>query len=267
MLISFFSAVLISMSFRPILDFHPPGTVEVVDNFFYDQNEVSNINWKVYKYMIGTEFGEDSEEYKSTLLDTEVWLELDGHMGPLVNVYDSHPSYDDYPVVGVSHDQAKSFCEWRTKAIRKNLKENDIEAPSFEYRLPSLLEWKLIADLGFSDKTKKKIEKMKKRNTRKNQFSEPLLYNMKSRKIESENPNIKDNYRSTLPAPSFTYLPNEVGVFNIYGNIAEMVREPGIAVGGSFMHYYDDIVPSNKTIEYSGPRNWLGFRCVCETNI
>jgi formylglycine-generating enzyme required for sulfatase activity len=67
-----------------------------------------------------------------------------------------------------------------------------------------------------------------------------------------------------MTAPVRTYLPNKYKVFNIYGNVAEMVAEPKVAMGGSFLHYYDDIVPTNATLTYDGPQSWLGFRSVCE---
>ena len=30
------------------------------------------------------------------------------------NDYFSHPAYQDYPVVGISWNQAVAFCNWRT---------------------------------------------------------------------------------------------------------------------------------------------------------
>src|SRR5690606_26902171 len=33
----------------------------------------------------------------------------------------SHPAYREYPVVGISYDQAVAYCKWRTDRVFENL--------------------------------------------------------------------------------------------------------------------------------------------------
>ena len=73
-----------------------------------------------------------------------------------------------------------------------------------------------------------------------------------------------ENTSLTMIAPSRTYIPNKFQIFNIYGNVAEMVSEPHVAMGGSFLDRYEEIVPTNKAVSYEGAERWLGFRCVAE---
>jgi len=40
---------------------------------------------------------------------------------PLVETYFRHPSYADYPVVGVNWEQATKFCLWRTDRVNEML--------------------------------------------------------------------------------------------------------------------------------------------------
>ena len=38
---------------------------------------------------------------------------------PLIRAYYRHPSYDDYPVVGVSWEQVQEFCKWRSNRVNE----------------------------------------------------------------------------------------------------------------------------------------------------
>lgn len=230
------------------LDFRPPGTVEIVDNFFMDEVEVSNKNWREYLEILKRNYGEESELYLQAIPDTEVWLKNGLLSQPYVDTYLYHPAYEDYPVVGISYEQAIKFCKWRTKAVKKMIKENDFYCPkNFMYRLPTQTEWELVANAGYNNQQIRQINKQRKKygeNTR--------LCNMNFGNLENG------------PAPTRAYLPNKYGIYNIYGNVAEFVAEPGIAMGGSFTHLFKEIVPTNNPISYSEPQYWLGLRCVCE---
>ncbi|MEO1713954.1 MAG: SUMF1/EgtB/PvdO family nonheme iron enzyme, partial [Bacteroidota bacterium] len=59
------------------------------------------------------------EVYLNALPDTLVWREELSFNEPFVETYLRHPSYDDYPVVGVSWIQANEFCKWRTDRVNE----------------------------------------------------------------------------------------------------------------------------------------------------
>ncbi|MBM3429853.1 MAG: hypothetical protein FJX99_02585, partial [Bacteroidetes bacterium] len=57
--------------------------------------------------------------YKKCLPDTLAWRKSLGYREKFVNYYLRHPSYRDYPVVGVSWLQANDFCKWRTDRVNE----------------------------------------------------------------------------------------------------------------------------------------------------
>ena len=90
-----------------------------VSSFYMDETEISNIHYREYLYWMQKQFGEFPEIIKNTLPDTLVWREELAFNEPYVQYYFRHPSYKDYPVVGVSWLQANEFCKWRSDRVNE----------------------------------------------------------------------------------------------------------------------------------------------------
>ncbi|MFK8038432.1 MAG: SUMF1/EgtB/PvdO family nonheme iron enzyme [Crocinitomicaceae bacterium] len=90
-----------------------------VSSFYIDQFEVTNFNWLEYLYWIKRTYSEFPMIYRNALPDTNCWRSPLGYNEPYVEYYLRHPSYQNYPVVGVSWNQANDFCKWRTDRVNE----------------------------------------------------------------------------------------------------------------------------------------------------
>jgi len=93
-----------------------------VSSFYMDETEISNLDYREYVYWLDRVFGESYPEVvRNALPDTLVWLEELAYNDAFVETYFRHPSYNDYPVVGVSWVQANEYSKWRTDRVNEML--------------------------------------------------------------------------------------------------------------------------------------------------
>ena len=62
---------------------------------------------------------------------------------PLEEYYFRHPAYCDYPVVNITYENAKAYCDWLTSELNKNFPQQKVLA-----RLPTEKEWEDAAKAG-----------------------------------------------------------------------------------------------------------------------
>jgi len=90
-----------------------------VSSFYIDQFEVTNFNWLEYLYWVKRTYEEYPMIYHNALPDTLCWRSPMAYNEPYVEYYLRHPSFQNYPVVGVSWTQANDFCKWRTDRVNE----------------------------------------------------------------------------------------------------------------------------------------------------
>ncbi len=94
-----------------------------VNSFYIDETEVPNIFYKEYLSWLSVVFDDPAYATINNLArpDSLVWREELSFNEPLVEHYFHHPSYNYFPVVGVTWKQAQDFCLWRSDRVNEKL--------------------------------------------------------------------------------------------------------------------------------------------------
>ncbi len=214
--------------------------------------------------------------------DTTAWInDFDNaYNEPYTRLYFSHGGYNEYPVVGVSWEQASAFANWRTEFLRRALGREGIYVEP--YRLPTEAEWEYAARAGVNE------------NMYPWEGSLPIsedqgcfYANFKP----NEGNYIKDGHLITSRVG--TYSPNDFGLYDMAGNVSEWTstaytesvgkltndlnpeyrydaakEDPyrmkrKIVRGGSWKDVAHNVRSDIRMWEYQNEqRSYIGFRCV-----
>lgn len=90
-----------------------------VSSFYMDETEVKNVDYREYLNWLQLKYVDYPEVARRATPDTLVWRSPLGFNEPYVKYYFRYPSYNDYPVVGVSWEQANDYAAWRTDRVNE----------------------------------------------------------------------------------------------------------------------------------------------------
>ncbi len=214
--------------------------------------------------------------------DTTAWInDFDNaYNEPYVRLYFSHGGYNEYPVVGVSWEQASAFANWRTEFLRRSLGREGVYVEP--YRLPTEAEWEYAARAGVDENMYPWAGDLP--------LSEDqgcFYANFKP----NEGNYIKDGHLITSRVG--TYTPNDFGLYDMAGNVSEWTstaytesvgkltndlnpeyrynaakEDPykmkrKIVRGGSWKDVAHNVRSDIRMWEYQNEqRSYIGFRCV-----
>jgi len=105
-----------------------------VSSFYMDEYEIRNVDWREYTNWMKAVFGKTAPRLvQTTQPDVTVWREELAYNEPYLENYFTHPAYDQYPVVGVTWEQAMNYCQWRTDRVNEMalIRAGIIKAPDF----------------------------------------------------------------------------------------------------------------------------------------
>lgn len=201
---------------------------------------------------------------------------------PMAKQYYSHPAYGNYPVVGVSWKQATAFAEWRTHLLA-SFNESKKRSGQSDFRLPTEAQWEYAARGGRSQSAYP--------------WGGPYLRNKKGCLLANFKPG-RGNYPEdgglyTVRADA--YWPNDFGLYNMAGNVAEWTSslyyegsynfqhdmnpdvrwnaknsdpprmKRKVIRGGSWKDVAYFLQTSTRAYEYQDTaKSYVGFRCVID---
>lgn len=201
---------------------------------------------------------------------------------PFTLKYFSYPAFDDYPVVGVTWEQANAFCNWRT-GLKDLISKRYNETPAHDFRLPTESEWEMGARGGLLNS----LYPWGSYYTRNSEGC--FVANFKPR---------RGNYVADSPTTTTTmkvgeFDPNPYGLYDMAGNVAEWtstaffeggyeiindinpelqynaksddppVMKRKVIRGGSWKDISFFIRNSTRSFEYQDTaKSYIGFRCV-----
>jgi len=151
--------------------------------------------------------------------------------------------YAQYPITGITHEQALAFCAWRTQDYSERVQSWRDSSYTVIFELPTPREFELL--LSPSDST--------------NGGCPTFNYNcLPCHGQAKTHPFVRPGEG---PVPADSYLPDSLGLYQLRGNVAEMTSILGIAMGGSYREHAQECTRQGSQ-HYSKPEPWLGFRCV-----
>jgi gliding motility-associated lipoprotein GldK len=142
--------------------------------------------------------------------DTLVWIRdfTYSYNEPRTSKYFWHVGFDNYPVVGVTWEQAKAFCQWRTQ-MQNNYLQGKKLATVMDYRLPTEYQWEYAARGGLQN-----VMYPWGGYYSRNQVGEFMANYKPMRGNYTE-----DGGMYTMKVAE--YPPNDFGLYDMAGNVAE----------------------------------------------
>lgn len=253
-----------------------------VQSFYMGKKEISNKEYRTFLFDLIIQGRTD--EFLIAKPDQSQWSTSKGNTA-MEEHYFSHPAYDNFPVVNVSRAGAELYCKWMSQELLKFVGDKHPERYN-DVRLPMHVEW-VFAASAEGKQLPYPWDGIYLRN-----YQGLILANYRA-----EMDPLRQDYRANitpkdtlnqgsvtfqgedLTAPVGSYFPNANGLFNMSGNVAEMVYHsntdprieiystvPGTA-GGGWMNTAEEIKilapdPYNGIV---GAHKNIGFRIVMTT--
>ena len=236
-----------------------------IQAFYMQVYEVTNLEYRTFLFDLLIQ-GKKAE-FDIAKPEQEKWSTLTKQgKNAYEEYYFSHTAYDNYPVVNISREAAEMYCFWLSNETNATLKDDE---KINDVRIPTRSEWVKAA----SNEGQYFDYPWGNGSTQNNEGEYLANYKIPEEEYatldSTSRVDLKGNPKD-LTAPVKSYYPNTIGLYNLSGNVAEMVYEdnasknnPGTA-GGSWLNSEVEIKISG-TDPYKGVTSGhpgIGFRIV-----
>ena len=240
----------------------------VSNNLYASKYETTNLQYTTFLKELKKEG--KIQEYALADIDSMNWKTEQAFNDPYIEFYHRHEAYKNYPVINISYEGAVMFCEWMTKKYNEYPKR---KFKKVKFRLPKETEWVKAARGGLNGTlypwggyfiTNAKGCAMC--NCARG-GDENITYNKETGQYElrkqGSGKKLKKAVLSEPPSIVNAFYPNDFGIYNMSGNVAEMMQEKGKLKGGSMCSGgYDVRIDAVDTFEK--PDIDIGFRYFVE---
>ncbi len=219
----------------------PDNRIVSVKSFYMLRFEVPNMMY--HMFMDDLAFEGRTMDFNMAYPDTNIWF---SGLSPYQHYYYQHQAYHEYPVLGVSREGVNLFCSWLEEKI-KILSPKEWRNKKISIRLPSEAEWMIAASGDINNAVYAwKGSYMRypsgiwqgdyMANFCKINDSEIIRDENGKLTVESTTSfagSLDDN--AYITSPVICYWPNGYGLYNMCGNVREMVQEEGFTKGGGWI--------------------------------
>ena len=229
--------------------------IQLKGNIYMDKFEITNGEYR--NFLDNLKRSNQMDLYKTVLYDSTDWVtHFKGSTGfeNDRDMYQWHPSYTNYPIVNISYEAAIAYCEWLTTQYNLQRKRKYTQVI---FRLPTESEWRYAAGSG--------NENAKTSFPNDDPLTKEKCYLANYYPIPKSD-TVIGNYvidGAFTPTHVGTYNPNDLGFYNTFGNVSEMIAKKGVAKGGSWYNTFEEC-NFQKQINYTKPDCGIGFRIVME---
>jgi len=208
--------------------------------------------------------------------DTTTWIRdfAYSYNEPMHNDYFWHDAYSDYPVVGVTWEQAKAFCQWRT--LYKNSYQKSRKGAQMvnSFRLPSEAEWEYAARGGlqaatypwgdFYTKSDRGCFMANFKPVRGDYAADQALYTVEAKSYEPNDYNLYNMAGNVSEWVNAAYDPSSYDyVSTINPSVNDNDNHRKVVRGGSWKDVAYFLQVSSRDYEYAdSARSYIGFRTV-----
>jgi sulfatase modifying factor 1 len=234
--------------------FIPGGELgdSVLPEFYISAIEITN---KQYRNFIEDLIDSGAtDKVKQAMVDTLQWGQGKNARQPFTDYYYQHPAYNDYPVVNISRRGAELYCEWLTE------KYNSAARQKARFSLPTEAQW-VYAAQGGNPKAIYPWPGNSLYYQKKGKWYGTRMCNYRVDTVSATSARINDT--ADITAPSRSFMPNTYEVYNMGGNVAEMVSDQDYTKGGSYLSPPIKIlIAAHEDADLSHGHPTIGFRPV-----